>query len=147
MAKYSKASADKLATCHPDLQTVFALVLKDFDHTIIEGHRTDKRQKALYAQGRTTAGQIVTQIDGVNKKSMHQSLPSMAVDAIPFPIDWKDTDRMRYFAGHVVQAANMLYSLGVIEHKVRHGGDWDSDTDLNDQSFIDLPHYELYKPK
>ena len=27
--------------------------------------------------------------------------------------------------------------------KIRWGGDWDSDNDLHDQNFIDLPHFEL----
>ena len=39
---------------------------------VVEGVRTVERQRDLYAQGRTTPGKIVTQVDGVHVKSKHQ---------------------------------------------------------------------------
>lgn len=40
---------------------------------VFETLRTTARQQALYAQGRTAPGAIVTHVDGVTKKSKHQS--------------------------------------------------------------------------
>jgi hypothetical protein len=116
---------------------VFNKVIRYFDCTIVEGHRSVVRQQQLYAQGRTVPGAIVTHIDGVQRKGQHNYLPSRAVDAVPYPIDWGDTQRMHYFAGFVVgMAASMDITL-------RWGGDWDRDTETADERFRDLPHFEV----
>jgi len=39
--------------------------------------------------------------------------------------------------------AERLYNEGKITHKLRWGGDWDSDKVFDDQNFDDLPHFEL----
>ena len=67
----------------------------------------------------------------------HNQKPSLAIDVSPYPINWRDTKRFYYFAGVVKAAA---YSLGL---NIRWGGDWDSDNDFNDQTFMDLVHFEL----
>lgn len=43
-------------------------------------YRTPETQNKLYQQGRTTPGDIVTQIDGVTRKSNHNVYPSRAID-------------------------------------------------------------------
>jgi peptidoglycan L-alanyl-D-glutamate endopeptidase CwlK len=134
MPKFSKTSRGKLGTCHEDLQTIFEYVIKYFDCTIVCGHRTEEKQNAAFKKG-------YSKVKFPN--SQHNSLPSMAVDAIPWPIEWDNHDRMRYFAGYVMGIAKMLKVIGEIEHSVRWGGDWDRDTLLKDQRFIDLPHFEL----
>jgi hypothetical protein len=35
---------------------------------------------------------------------------------------------------------------GLIQHKVRWGGNWDRDGDLADNTLYDRPHLEIYKP-
>lgn len=143
MNKWSKTSKDRLVTCHPELILLFNTVLPYFDCTVLEGHRSVERQKELYAQGRTTPGAIVTHVDGINKKSKHNEKPSMAIDIVPYPVNWKDTNRMYHFAGFVKATALMLQRSGLMKHEVRWGGDWDNDTEVDDQSFMDLPHFEL----
>lgn len=69
--------------------------------------------------------------------SKHNSNPSMGIDVAPYPIDWNDIKRFYHFGGFVQSRAE---SLGI---KLRWGGDWDSDRDLNDQTFMDLVHFEL----
>ena len=138
MPKYSIASRSKLDTCHKDLQHVFNYVIRYFDCTIVEGHRGEEKQNKAFKEGKSKLKY---------PKSKHNRLPSMAVDVVPYPIDWKDHARMRYFAGWVVAVGRMMYDVGSNTHLIRHGGDWDKDTQVNDQSFIDLPHFELYKPK
>lgn len=137
MPAFSAKSRAALATCDSRLQRVLNEVVKHFDCTVLEGHRSVARQQALYAQGRTTPGPVVTQIDGVRTKGTHNYLPSRAVDVVPYPIDWADTQRMHYFAGFVVGTAA---SMGVT---LRWGGDWDRDTQTADERFRDLPHFEV----
>ena len=137
MPAFSSKSAAALATCDPRLQRVFNAVVKSFDCTIVEGHRPVARQQALYAQGRTAPGAVVTQIDGVRKKGQHNYLPSKAVDAVPYPVNWSDAQRMHYFAGFVIGTAA---SMGIT---LRWGGDWDRDTETADERFRDLPHFEV----
>ena len=136
MPQFSERSRSNLAECHIDLQVIFNEVIKYFDCVVIEGHRPKEEQDAAYAKGMSKVKY---------PDSKHNTLPSMAVDALPFPIDWKDTDRMKYFAGHVMGIAKLLKATGRITHNLRWGGDWDGDTDLKDNSFMDLPHFELQK--
>jgi len=128
MSKFGKVSLERLATCHPDLQKVFNKVIENVDCTIICGHRGEEEQNDAYRTGKSKEKW---------PNSKHNSSPSMAVDAAPFPIDWNDRSRFYYFAGYVLATA---HSLGV---KLRLGADWDGDFDLKDQNFYDLPHFEL----
>ena len=140
MPKFGTASKKKLATCHSDLQRLFKEVVKHFDCSIIYGHRSVAEQQRLYAQGRTKPGKIVTYRDGVTKLSKHQGVkgkkPSHAVDAVPYPIDWEDTNRMRYFAGFVMATAKQM---GI---DLTWGGDFDGDTNTKEERFQDLPHFQ-----
>jgi len=130
MAFFSEDSKQKLATCDPALQSLFSEVIKHFDCKIICGHRGEKEQNAAFSAGKSKVKY---------PKSKHNSSPSVAADVMPYPIDWKDLNRIRYFAGFVMGvAAQMGISL-------RWGGDWDMDTDLSDNKFNDLVHFEVIK--
>jgi hypothetical protein len=139
MPKFGSSSRKKLETCHEDLQLVLNAVIEFFDVTILYGHRTPEQQQELYAIGRTTEleRKPVTTKDGVNKLSMHNHYPSKAVDIAPWPIDWNDTDRIRYMAGMVMGMA-AAHNI-----KLRWGGDWDMDTETKDNTFEDLLHFEV----
>lgn len=141
MAKFSRTSLRKLRTTHIDLQTLFQVVVKFFDCTIVSGNRTTDEQQVLYAKGRTALGGIITYKDGIIKKSRHQG--GLAADVIPYPIEWSDHNRMRYFAGFVMGIAKILKEQGIINSEIRWGGDWDSDTQLADNTFQDLVHFEI----
>lgn len=128
MASFSNTSRGKLATCHEDLQKVFMKVIEGFDCTVLCGHRTKEEQNKAYSEGNST------------KKwpnSRHNTSPSEAVDVAPYPIDWEDRDRFHLFAGYVLGVAA---SMGI---KLRFGGDWDRDTEVDDNDFDDLVHFEL----
>ncbi len=138
MYKYGKTSSDRLATCHPDSQKIFNVAIKYMDISILCGHRTEDEQWSAFRAG-------VTKVIWPNSK--HNSMPSMATDAAPFPIDWDDHKRFAVMAGRLFQIADELYDSGEITHKLRWGGDWDKDGSTTDQSFNDLPHFELYRPE
>ncbi len=129
MKKYSERSRTNLATCHSELQRLFYKVLAyDYDHTIIEGHRKQAEQDEAFRTGRSKLQWPL---------SKHNREPSLAVDVAPYPIDWNDIDRFYHFAGFVMGVAACL---GI---NVRWGGDWDRDLEFGDQTFFDLPHWEL----
>ena len=132
MPYFSDSSLSKLNTVHADLITLFTQVIKDFDCTVISGLRTLEEQQELYAQGRSDPGEIVTNCDGINRRSNHQS--GNAVDVVPYPIDWGDMIRMREFGWFVLGVAATLRRQGLMAHDITWGGQW---------TFKDYPHYEL----
>ena len=134
MASYSTASTTRLAACHADVQIVFNEVVKYFDNSILVGHRGKADQNAAFDSGHSKLNW---------PKSKHNSIPSEAVDAAPYPIDWGDRERMTYFAGYVIATADRLLAEGKITHRIRWGGDWDRDTEVRDNKFNDFPHFEI----
>ncbi len=128
MYKYSRSSGVKLDTCDVDLRRLFTAVLKYYDHTIVWGHRGSEDQNTLYDTGFSQLRY---------PKSKHNAYPSRAVDAVPYPGGYTNPQEMRYFAGFVM---GMAAKMGI---RLRWGGDWDMDTDLDDQKFNDLGHFEL----
>ena len=130
MPKFGKKSMSKLETCHEDLQQVFYQVIKHFDCSVLEGHRGEELQNKYFNEGKSKVK---------FPKGKHNANPSNAVDVVPWPIDWDDTDRMYYFAGFVKGIAAML------DIPLRWGGDWNDNTEVKDTGFKDLPHFELKK--
>jgi hypothetical protein len=129
---FGARSEKKLATCHPKIQELMRIAIKvtPYDFAVIEGHRSVERQQELFAAG-------MTQIDGITKLGKHNWTPSKAVDCVPFPIDWTNVKRFHILAGVILGVAG---GMGLA---IRAGIDWDGDGDFTDQSFHDLPHYEL----
>ncbi len=128
MPEFGQRSRDNLDQAHRGLQKLFEEVIKHFDCTVICGYRGETEQNEAKQAGKSNA---------VFGESPHNFTPALAVDVIPYPISWKDTDRMHYFAGQVMGIAQMM---GI---EIKWGGDWDRDTHLSDERFHDLPHFEL----
>lgn len=143
MNRYSKKSQAELDTCHTDLQVLFTTVLRDYDHSILNGRRTLEEQKENVKKD-------------VSKTLNSKHIPpegsdkSEAVDVTPYipgrgkimpqvksKSFIKDLNQMYHFAGFVLKTA---LQLGI---KVRWGGDWDKDYNIADQTFDDLFHWEL----
>ena len=118
MPQFSQASQAKLDSCHPDLIKLFEEVVKTYDCTIIEGHRSMERQKQLFRDGKSKT-----------LASNHLSVPSNAVDVMSYPIHWDNKEEQYRFAAHVLSVAMFL---GI---KVKWGGHF--------KSFYDAPHWEL----
>lgn len=105
------------------------------DFTIVEGVRTVERQQELYAQGRSNPKMpIVTNVDGVIKKSNHQAKADgygYAVDLYPHvggSVQVSDVNGLKRIAEHIKAVAR----LNAI--KIEWGGDW---------AMRDYPHFEL----
>ena len=129
MANFGTESRKRLDTCHPDIITLCELVIDNYDFTVLEGFRSNTRQDDLFRQGKSKlqAGE-----------SKHNNDPSLAVDIAPYPIDWDDVGRFYLLAGFMFQASTQV---GVT---LRWGGDWDRDWIHTDQTWFDLPHFELH---
>lgn len=128
MPHFSKISLKRLETTDEKLQKLFLTVVQTYDCTIVCGFRPKEEQEAAFKAGNS-------KLRWPNSK--HNTYPSKAIDVVPYPKLWASTKQFYHFAGYVLKTAE---TLGI---KVRWGGDWDSDKDLEDQSFMDLAHWEL----
>ena len=128
MPKFSEKSLAKLETCDPRLQRVFEAVVAEFDCTILEGHRNRERQNRMVDEGKSKTPW---------PQSKHNAKPSLAADVAAYPINWEDRERQTLFAGYVLATAR---AMGVT---LRWGGDWDRDTEVRDNGFDDLVHFEI----
>ena len=128
MPKFGRTSRKRLDTCHKQIQKLFEEVVKNYDCSIVCGHRGEKEQNEAYQKGNSQV---------MFPKGRHNALPSKAVDVAPYPIDWNDRDGFILFAGYVLGVASQL---GI---NIRWGGDWDGDFDLSDNEFDDLVHFEM----
>jgi len=128
MFEFSVKSKEKLISAHPELQHLFNEVIKVIDCTVVFGHRDEEEQEEMVRKGYSKLHY---------PSSKHNKKPSLAVDVVPYPIDWEDRERFVYLAGIVKGIASQL------QIKIRWGGDWNNNNDLKDQTWMDLPHYEL----
>ncbi len=128
MPSFSEKSISKLATCDARLQQVLHEVVRNFDCTILEGHRDQERQNRMVDEGKSQ----VRWPDG-----KHNTVPSMAVDVTPYPVVWDDRERQTLFAGYVLATAK---TMGI---DLRWGGDWSMDFEVRDNQFDDLVHFEI----
>ena len=135
MPTFSKTSLDRLSTCHEDLIIFCTELIKHYDFVVVCGHRGEEEQNEAYAKGNS-------KLKFPNSK--HNTYPSKAVDLAPWEgkIDWGKS-QMYFFAGFALGVAEILYKNGVIKHKIKSGADWDYDQDIDDTSFVDLPHFEI----
>ena len=113
--QFSQRSLDNLKGVHEDLVSVVtrALELTEQDFMVIEGLRTEERQKQLVAEGKS-------------KTMNSRHLTGHAVDIVPYPVSWEWED-FRPVVNAMRKAAK---ELGV---DVEHGFDWG----------WDAPHHQL----
>lgn len=123
-----------LDVVHPDLKMKVEKILSamealGFPMMVTDTLRTTEEQAALYAQGRTKPGKIVTNTDGVKHKSNHQSHEDgfgHAVDCC-FLVDgqanWDEKNPWKVYG-------TMAVALGLV-----WGGNWISP--------VDKPHVQI----
>ena len=139
--KFSTRSQEALQSCHPDLRQVAEVALERtaVDFAVVEGHRSLERQKLLYISGKS-------KLDGFTHRSKHNEKPSRAFDICAIvrrKASWREC-YLAYLGGIIMATASELLAAGRITHDLRWGGNWDGDGEIiTDQSFIDLPHFEL----
>ena len=107
-------------TLHTTLQTICDIAIEFVDFRIECGHRGKRAQNRAYDEGNSMLRWPI---------SWHNAEPSLAMDLIPFPVDWDDIERFKELAAVVQKVAK---GLGV---KLLWGGNW--------ITFKDYPHYQL----
>ena len=129
MPKFSARSLEKLKGVHPQLVAVAQAVIEKFDFAVICGVRSLEEQKILFDAGRskTLDSKHLVQADGF----------SHAIDIAPYPVNWNDAKPFYFLAGLMLATAEHL------GYSIRWGGDWNRNYVLSDQTFFDLPHFEL----
>lgn len=122
MPTFSERSAAKLATAHPDLQRLFNAVIAKMDCSILCGHRDQAAQDEAYETGKS-------KLQWPNSK--HNAVPSLAVDAAPYPLDWSN---LAAFSALAVVVKSTAAELGIV---IEWGGDW---------KMRDCDHFQLTNP-
>lgn len=137
--RWSWVSNERLGTCDPRLILLFGEVLQIHDCSILCGARNEAEQTAAF-EGPFSR----TPWPFSKHNHFKGTIPcSLAVDVMPYfgrPIvaaDWENREAFIHFGGIVKGVAGCL---GI---PIRCGHDWDGDNDLDDQTFMDLVHYEL----
>ena len=128
---FGKTSKSEMATCHVRLQKALEEAIKIVDFKVLQGHRTQEEQDRLFREGRSKVRW---------PQGKHNTIPSLAVDVAPYPIDWDSKHATKKFAFLAGVLTGIAHLHGV---RLRWGGDWDGDGQMRDQSFHDLPHLEL----
>ena len=116
---FSSKSKANLATCAEPLQLLFNEIIKRVDCTVVCGHRAEEAQEEAFRTGHSKARW---------GESRHNTMPSQAVDVVPYPIDWQDLARFQHFAGFVLGTASQM------KIDIEWGGHW---------KFVDMPHYQI----
>lgn len=145
MPKFSETGKTLLNQCHPDLQLIANTAIVYFDFTILpETIRTKEQQEQFLKEGKSKT---------LNSKHLKKFFKeynceyARALDVAPYPIDWNDRERFCYLAGVFLGISEFLFSIGKIKHKIKWGGDWNINRKTKDESFSDLPHFELVEGK
>ena len=129
MPHFSTSSRNRLLTCDSRLITVCSELIRYFDFSVIQGYRSNEEQDALFAQGRTAPGRIVTYKRG--GESVHNTNPSRGIDLAPWRggIVWDDENLFHEMAGA------FLYIAAQRGIEVTWGGHW--------PNFKDRPHFQV----
>lgn len=154
MPSYGKASMNARATLHDVLKELCDRVVSYYNISLLVGHRPKSEQNKAFDSGKSSKQWPY---------SKHNRLPSLAVDAAPYPIpeNWGDLDgktlhardldwkeRVKFYEMIAVfrfcwQQMLDAYPELANKYRLRFGADWDGDGDYRDQNFDDLPHIEL----
>ena len=126
MPHFSDKSDRNLNSCHHLLQRLMDSVIIDYDFSVICGHRGEKEQNDAYSKGNS-------KLKWPNSK--HNSMPSLAVDIVPYPLDWKNISSFKALALQVKKVWDKIPEAEREGFDLSWGGDW--------KTFKDYPHYEL----
>jgi peptidoglycan LD-endopeptidase CwlK len=123
---FGKHSLEQRATLHPDLQKVVDEASQEINITLLCGHRGQADQDKAYSEGKS-------RVKWPN--SRHNSIPSEAVDIVPFHLDWHNIRAFKEMAIAVKEAAKR------VNVDIEWGGE------CFGPKFIDMPHFQLKRKK
>ncbi len=114
---------------HPLLRKLMDEAIKHIDFFVLESYRSLADQQIAFntKHSKVKPGQ-----------SAHNYKPSLAVDLFPAPFVWTPTTHF------VALSKVMLECAAKLDIPIRWGGDWDRDGSSKDETFVDMPHFELH---
>jgi peptidoglycan L-alanyl-D-glutamate endopeptidase CwlK len=144
--KAGARSLKNLQGVHPKLVAVVhrALEIGLVDFAVICGVRTQAEQNALYAQGRTKPGKIVTWTRNSNHRVNPATGFGHAVDL--FPGTWEIIDNKKtpeIDDAYALVNRAMMQAAKELGVKIRWGANWDGDKMIREKGETDNPHFEL----
>lgn len=128
MYKLSKKSEDLLLECDERLVKICREVIKHFDFAVLVTYRGEVEQNKAFDEGKSKKR---------FPSSKHNTVPSMAIDIAPYPIDFNDTNSFFYLAGLMMATAKKF------NVRLRWGGDFNMNNNFKDSQLVDLVHFEL----
>lgn len=130
MAKFDSGSTLRLSKAHPLLQKIMNEAIKEMPFMVLDSQRGEAAQELAYRQGNTKVR---------FGKSAHNWTPAIALDVVPLPVNWKNTKPFIFLAQQVI-----LPIARQLKIPIRWGGDWNMNGNIHDESFVDMPHFELH---
>lgn len=137
MPKYSARSKAMVDMLDERLVLILNDLIKIYDFTVLETFRPKDRQDQLFKEGKTKLKWPKSKHNTADNKPAKVR----AVDIAPYPINWSMDN---------ANIKNWYYMIGLFmgiaskhEVKVRPGADWNMNNDFSDNTFNDLPHFEL----
>lgn len=143
---FGEASKARMKGLHPSLIRVLerAIQLSEIDFTIIEGVRTHARQQALYAQGRTKPGPVVTWVRTSNHEPKNDGY-GYAVDIYPYPVSLVLSQKPAQYEPLFDKIAVAMFKASKeLSIPIRWGANWDMDNMPRERGETDNPHFELH---
>ena len=160
MPSFGGKSTERLANLCPELREIAESAILVIDFSVIETERSKETQQRYYDRG-------VSQVQWPNSKHNTYAERPLA-EAMDL---WPYVSPFGALSAHPDQIANIADEIGITErqvkificksfgrlagvveacaaqhgHKIRLGMDWDGDGNQLDQSFHDLPHFELVR--
>ena len=127
MPHFGKTSTKRLEEAELDLQMILNEAIKHFDFSIVWTHRGMEPQNKAHKEGKSQKRWPT---------SKHNSLPSYAVDIIPYPNGWESSYAEFYEMATYVFAAAATYGV-----PIRWGGHWKNYTGQGEND-RDWAHFE-----
>lgn len=130
MPNFSKRSLAARAQLHPMLQKLVDEGIKAFDFVILDATRGRAEQERAVREGHSWVH---------FGDSAHNWVPAIAMDIVPYPIDWDDTKRFIHLQFEVIKPIAKGFDI-----PIRQGLDWNRNGKITDEKKLDFPHVELH---
>jgi peptidoglycan L-alanyl-D-glutamate endopeptidase CwlK len=130
MPRFSQRSLRSFENLHPKLKLLLNEAIKEYDFMILDSTRGRAEQELAFKLGNSKAH---------FGDSAHNYLPAIAVDIVPYPLDWEDLKRFKFLQFEVIKPLARR-----LEIPIRQGLDWNMNGKVTDEKFQDYPHIELH---
>lgn len=157
MAELTARDMSRLALVHPSLVAVVveAARISTVPFMVVEGVRPKEKMWENWGKGRTVAQCKAAGVPEIYAKPFAAKVTWLAnplnsnhrlredgfgraVDLLPAPYDWKDSEPFN------AVAAAMLKAASAKKVPIRWGKDWDRDGITGEKGETDSPHFELW---